>query len=196
MGTSRAALRRVTAVATATGPVKPFRQTRTDRALRIPRWLALATGAALSVGPILAVSSRGASPRVRLLRGVLGSSAAAYVLTVVLDAAEHLRLEKAVTGHYLRWQAVPLGESLLHTGILADVALAAASVRHPRRLLRPRDRAMLLAPAAFLAVGWLDEIVYHRRRVGLREEVIHALEHISEGMMWTALYALRFVTKR
>lgn len=45
-------------------------------------------------------------------------------------------------------------------------------------------------------MGWLDEIVYHRRRVPLREEIVHATEHIAEGMMGTALYALRFLAKR
>ena len=40
------------------------------------------------------------------------------------------------------------------------------------------------------------ELLYHRRRVSLREEIIHATQHIAEDMMWTALDALRFLTRR
>lgn len=181
----------------ACGPaVEPFGRTRLDPALRIPRWLALALGGAFAIGPIVAVAHRREKPAVRALRAILASSASAYAIAAALDAAEHFRLEKALTGHYLRWRAVPLGESLLHVGIFADLFSAVAATRRPGRAMRHRDRVAVLAPAAFLAIGWLDELVYHRRRVPLREEIIHATEHIAEGMMWTALYALRFLTKR
>lgn len=176
--------------------VEPFRETRLEPALRIPRWLALAIGGALALGPVLAGARRGEPGRVRALRAILISSAAAYAVNFVLDSAEHFRLEKAATGHYLRWIAVPLGESALHLAVLVDLLTAMATARRPRRRMRGREVGMLLAPALFLAVGWLDELAYHRRRVPLREELIHATEHIAEGTMWTTLYALRVLTRR
>ncbi len=176
-----------------TGPVQAFRETRLDPALRIPRWLGLLLGGAVALGPLVASAGRAASPAVRALRGILATSAAGYVICTGLDTAEHFRLEKELTGRHLRWKAVPLDESLLHAGIILDVLAVVATARRPRRMVRRRDRLTLLAPAAFLAIGWLDEVVYHRRRVPIREEMIHATQHVSEGMMWTALYALRFL---
>lgn len=181
----------------ATEPVAPFRDTRLDPALRIPRWLGLCGGAVLALAAAVGIARRAPAP-VRVLRGILASSAAAYALTFVLDMAEHFRLEKALTGHRLRWKAVPLSESTLHATLLANLVAAIATARHPRRsgAVRGRDRMMLLAPAVFLAVGWLDELVYHRRRAPMREQIIHAVEHIAEGMMWTTLYALRMLARR
>ncbi len=159
-------------------------------------WQACSRVAALALGvPVGAAHRREPAP-VRILRAIRASSAAAYAVTFLLDSAEHLRLEKALTGHRLRWKAVPLGESALHAGVLASLISAVLAARRPRRRIRGRDRVMVLAPAVFLVVGWLDEILYHRRRVPLREEIIHATEHIAEGMMWTSLYALRVHTKR
>jgi hypothetical protein len=70
-------------------------------------------------------------------------------------------------------------------------ASALVLARPPRRPLAPRDWWVLVAPAVFLALGWADELRYHRRRAPHRENVIHATEHIAEGVMWTALYASR-----
>jgi hypothetical protein len=176
--------------------VKPFQATVLDAALRIPRWAGLALGAIAAIGPVIAVASRGQPLRVRVLRAILGASGGAYALSMAFDAAEHFRLEREVTGRYLRWKAVSAGESVLHGALLLSVFAAIATARRPpRRHLRGSDHIMLFAPAAFLLLGWLDELVYHRRRASLREEVIHATEHLSEGMMWTALYALRVLAR-
>lgn len=174
---------------------RPYRETKLDPSLRIPRWLALAFGAAVALGPIAAMGARRKSPPVRVLRAILATSSATYAITMAIDAAEHFRLEKEATGHYLRWVAVPPSESTLHAGILGSLVTAMASARRPPRRPRARDHVMLFAPAAFLAIGWLDEIVFHRRRVLMREEIIHAVQHLSEGIMWTALYALRILTR-
>ena len=186
-----------TAWTPATAPIAPFRDTHLDPGLRIPRWLALSGGATLALAAAVGVAIRAPAP-VRALRGILASSTAAYAITFALDLAEHLRLEKALTGHRLRWTAVPLSESAVHTALLVNLVAAVATARRPRRAraLRRRDRTMLLAPAVFLAVGWLDELVYHRRRAPMREQIIHAVEHIAEGMMWTTLYALRMLAAR
>ncbi|MBV9948129.1 MAG: hypothetical protein JOZ69_14840 [Myxococcales bacterium] len=173
-----------------------FRETRLDPELRLPRWLALSGGAALTAGPLVAWGYGRERGPLRVLRAVLVGSAIAYGITMALDAAEHFRLERAVTGRMLRWRAVPLSESALHLAVLGSLLSAVLMARRPRgRRVRGPDRATVLAPAAFLAIGWLDELVYHRRRVLLREEIIHATEHIAEGMLWTSLYALRMLRK-
>lgn len=43
----------------------------------------------------------------------------------------------------------------------------------------------------FLALGWCDEIVFHRRRTMHRENLIHTTQHLAEGIMWTTLDATR-----
>jgi hypothetical protein len=110
--------------------------------------------------------------------------------------AEHLRLEKEVTGSYLHARALPLSESFVHAGIILTNLSALLLARPLRRRLGLLDAWLLAAPAVFLAFGWADEIGYHRRRAPHREEVIHAVEHLAEGIMWTSLYATRLVRWR
>ncbi len=159
--------------------------------MRIAPWVTVATVAALAAGPLIGVARRRSPAAVRVLSSVLISSGLAYAVTVVLDSAEHFRLERAATGHWLRWKVVPLSESALHASILMVNASALMLARPPRRPLAPRDWWVLVAPAVFLALGWADELRYHRRRAPHREDIIHTTEHLAEGVMWTALYASR-----
>jgi len=144
---------------------RPFRAMPLPPSVRIPRWLALALGGALSAG--LPVALAPSTPRrTRAVRGLLWSTALSWALLTALDAAEHFRLEKAVTGRWLRFVAVPPSESLLHAAILATNLSALALARPPRsrRGGRARRTFRAIGPAVFLALGWLDELVYHRRR--------------------------------
>jgi hypothetical protein len=51
-----------------------------------------------------------------------------------------------------------------------------------------------MAPAVFLALGWAEELIYHRRRTPHRENLIHTTEHLAEGIKWTSLYASRCIS--
>lgn len=114
----------------------------------------------------------------------------------LLETAEHLRLERRATGHYLRWTVVPPSESFTHSAIVANNAMAHLLARPIRRRLGARDRWLLVAPATFLALGWFDELAYHRRRAPYSEEIIHAVEHLAEGMIWTTIHADKLVDWR
>lgn len=126
-----------------------------------------------------------------MLRGLLWSSGTAYLITASLDLAEHFKLEKEVTGHWLRFTAVPPAESAVHAAIIATNLSTLVLARPLRRKPGSIDVWVLIAPVAFLTLGWIDELVFHRRRAPHRESIIHATEHLAEGVMWTALYALR-----
>jgi hypothetical protein len=72
------------------------------------------------------------------MRSILVSATLGYVVTAVVDLAEHLRLEKEATGHFLRWTAVPPSEAATHAAIIAtnvSVLLLARPIRRPARLL-------------------------------------------------------------
>lgn len=170
-----------------------FEDTRLPRSTHIPAWTWLAIAGAAAAGPLGATMTRGSHAPIRVLRGTLFGSTLAYLTTVALDVAEHFRLEKEVTGSYLRCSAVPLSESLVHAGIALTNLSALLFARPVRRVRSLADRWLLVAPGVFLALGWTDELVYHRRRAPHREDIIHATEHLAEGIMWTALYASRRV---
>jgi len=115
------------------------------------------------------------------------------VIVSALDIWEHFRLEKHVTGHYLTATVVPIGESLVHGAIgltlIAFIGLA-APFGDPFRL---RDWFVLSAPLLFLALGWCDEIVYHRRRALHREDILHTVSHLAAGTMIASLFASRVI---
>jgi hypothetical protein len=162
------------------------------RSTHVPRWtwLAIIAAAAAPLGAWL--THRKPAP-IKVLRATLFASTLAYLGTVALDFAEHFRLEKEATGSYFRWVAVPLSESVVHASILLTNFSAFLLARPVRRVRRPSDAWILVAPGVFLALGWIDELVYHRRRSPHREDIIHTTEHLAEGVMWTTLYASRML---
>jgi hypothetical protein len=171
---------------------RPFRETRMPAALRIPRWLGALLSIALAAGPAAGLAPRGKPVRHRVLRSILVGSTLAYFITASVDLAEHFRLEKEITGRLLRWTAIPPIEALTHAAIVAN-NVGVLLLARPLRRRRPGllDRWLLVAPAAFIALGWGDELVFHRRRTGHREDLIHTTQHLAEAVMWTTLYATR-----
>jgi hypothetical protein len=164
--------------------------------LRIPAWLGVTLGGAVAVGPLLGLGTGDTSPPERVLRSVFFSAAFGYLVTSLVDFAEHFRLERAVTGRRLAAVVVPPGETLNHAATIATVVSALALVRPPRARPTARDLVVLAAPAAFLALGWRDELVYHRKRATHREDIMHTVAHLAAGVMWTALYGMRLVAGR
>jgi hypothetical protein len=63
----------------------------------------------------------------------------------------------------------------------------------PRERLAPRDWFVLFAPGLFLALGWRDELVYHRRRAVHREDMMHTVAHLAAGAMLAGFYATRTI---
>jgi hypothetical protein len=165
---------------------------RLPRELRIPPWLGAGIGAAVAGGGLLGVAGRGAPPPERLVRSIFYGSAFGYLTTSLLDFWEHFRLERAVTGHYLRCAAVPIGETLNHGATIATLVSLLALARPPRRSLR--DLWVLAAPGVFLALGWRDELVYHRRRSTHREDIMHTVAHLAGGVMLASFYTMRLVS--
>lgn len=160
--------------------------------VRVPPLLGTLVGAAVAVGPIVGAASRRAAAPARVVRSIFWSAALGYLVTSLADFAEHFRLEKAATGRYLSSAVVPPGETLNHAATIATVIASLALARPVRRRrLRARDLWLLVAPGLFLALGWRDEIVYHRRRSTHREDMLHTVPHLAAGVMWTTLYALR-----
>jgi hypothetical protein len=133
-------------------------------------------------------------PLQRAARALFFGSAFAYLTTATVDFWEHLRLEKEATGRFLAWQAVPLGESLNHAGTTVILVAMLLLVRRPPPVLEARDWLCLAAPALFLALGWWDEVVYHRRRCEHREDLMHTVSHLAGGVMVTALYMMRLLS--
>ncbi len=160
--------------------------------LRVPPLLGTLVGAAVAAGPIIGAASRRAPPPVRVVRSIFWSAALGYLVTSLADFAEHFRLEKAATGRYLASTVVPVGETLNHAATVATVVASLALARPVRRRrLGARDQWLLAAPGVFLALGWRDEFVYHRKRSTHREDMMHTIPHLAAGIMWTTLYALR-----
>ena len=107
---------------------------------------------------------------------------------------EHLRLEREATGRYLACAVVPIGETLNHAAtiiVLLGLLVLAEPLGHTRDW---RDAWIVVGPAAFLALGWRDEIVYHRRRAAHREDIMHTVSHLAAGVMLTTLVLTRVVS--
>lgn len=172
--------------------IRPWSRARRSppRGLALPRWLAAAVAGAVAVGPIVAVAMRRAPWQRRLVRMTFFSAAFGYLATSLVDFAEHFRLEKRATGRWLSATVVPPGETLNHAATVATVVGALARAQ-PLATSRAQQAWSLLAPALFLALGWRDEFVYHRRRSTHREDMMHTIPHLAAGVMWTALYAMR-----
>lgn len=152
-------------------------------ALRAPRRWALVFAAA-ALGALVAVAPwRAPVWPEAVARAGLALSLVAYLAASLLDLAEHFRLEREVSGRWLSWQAIPLGESGVHlavTGVLIG-AVALARPLPPEPALR--DAFVLASPLLFLGLGWWDELAYHRRRALHREDILHTLSHLAAGAL-------------
>ena len=173
-------------------PLLPFaRRARPEAALRpsLPLVAAVAValaaggagGAALSVGP---------APY-RLLRAIFFASAFAYLVLSLLDFWEHFRLERAATGRWWSMTVLPPGETLNHTATGAVIVAMFVLARPLPALPAPRDWFVLTAPALFLALGWRDEVLYHRRRCAHREDIMHTVAHLAAGVMMCTYLSTR-----
>ena len=171
----------------------PYAERRTlPPELRLGRGWGAVIGAATVGGVVLGALSRRRKPRGhRIARSVFFGSAFGYLTTSLLDFWEHQRMEKAVTGHYGRWTVVPPGETANHLLQIANVATMLGWAQPRRRPRRLRDLWTLVAPGVFLALGWRDEAVYHRRRATHREDIMHTTAHLASGVMLAALYTMR-----
>ena len=174
------------------GPIRPWAEMRANVPpdVRIPRWLGATIAGAVAAGPLLGLATRRASWQQRAARSIFFGSAFGYLVTSLVDFAEHFRMEKEVTDHYFRSVVVPPGETLNHAATIATGVASLAAAR-PLTTSRRREGWTLIAPALFLALGWRDEFVYHRKRATHREDMMHTIPHLAAGIMWTTLYAMR-----
>jgi len=78
---------------------------------------------------------------------------------------------------------VPPGETLNHMGTGAVVILLFVLARPLPPSPAARDWLVVCAPALLLALGWRDELVYHRRRSAHREDMLHTVAHLASGVM-------------
>lgn len=147
--------------------------------------------AALTAGVVHGLLADAHVPAERFLRCVYPACAFLYLTLSAIDFAEHLRLEREATGRFTSMTAVPFGETVNHVLTLATIIAAILLARPLPAVLEPRDLVVLAAPIAFLALGLRDEIAYHRKRAKHREDIMHTTAHLTAGIMWTTLYALR-----
>ena len=139
-------------------------------------------------------AATGAGLPERLVRATFFASALGYLSVSVVDFAEHFRLEKEATGSWFSFVAIPVGESLNHAATTIVLVLLLALARPLRPPPLPvRDWLVLAAPLAFFALGWRDELVYHRRRAAHREDIMHTVAHLAGGVMIASLLAMRLV---
>jgi hypothetical protein len=117
---------------------------------------------------------------------VFHASAYAFAVVAGLDFLEHLRLEKQLTGRYWAAKAISIGESVNHALTVLVLLALLALTRPIPRALEVRDWFVLVAPGLFLALGWRDELVYHRRRTTHREDILHTCSHLAAAAMLTA----------
>lgn len=160
--------------------------------VRIPRPLGVALAAVVATGVAIGVAIE-TTARTRILRATFLGSAFGYLAVSLLDFAEHFRLEKEETGRYGTFEVVVPGETANHVATVATLFSILAFSRTPRRRSNTRDVATLAAPALFLALGWRDELVYHRRRSLHREDVMHTVSHLAAGVMLTSFTARTLV---
>ncbi|MCH2174052.1 hypothetical protein MK489_24995 [Myxococcota bacterium] len=159
--------------------------------LRVPPslWLALASIAAM--GFVVGGLSASHLGRSTWAFACFCASIASYGFVATLDLKEHLRLEKFVTGRFVAWTVIPLGESALHVGIVGCLLLAVSiTLSQPALGSSP----LLLATLGFFGLGWLDELLYHRRRALHREDILHTVSHLTGGAVFATLYLSDAIT--
>lgn len=159
---------------------------------RPPVWLVVAVAAGVVAGGTVGVLT-GAKAGEQLASAVFHAAAFAYLITSVADLLEHLRLERIATGRWWAHSVVPVGESVNHLATVLTLAAFLSLVRPPPAVLELRDWIVLAAPGVFLALGWRDEVVYHRRRSTHREDIIHTVSHLAAGVMLAGAVASKMV---
>jgi hypothetical protein len=165
---------------------------RTDVA--IPRWLGGSLVALIGLGVGLGLLSKRSWPE-RLSRASFFASGLAYVAMSLVDAAEHLRLEKEASGSYLSSVAVPRGESGIHLAFFAAQGLCMGLGRLEHRPLRAQEALRFAAPLLLFGLGWSDELIYHRRRTQHREDIIHTAAHVANAAMLASFMAVRLARR-
>lgn len=171
-------------------PVRSFAENVALDRLPLRPPIALAVGVSTLLGVVAGALAERSAPRAVVHATFLGS-AFGYLATSLLDFALHFRLERQRTGRWLGFTVVPKGESVNHVATVATLVSLLALSRQPPRHPAWRDRWTLAAPAVFLALGWRDELVYHRRRTDHREDMLHTVAHLAAGVMLTSFTALK-----
>lgn len=175
---------------------RPFSELRELPAeLRVRSWLAVAIGAATLGGIVQGALMAASSPAERIARCVFLFGAYGDLTVSMVDFAEHYRLEKAVTGRYLTFVVVPLGESLNHVATVGVIVAMLVLGRPLPATPEWRDLLWIGAPALYLVLGWRDELVYHRRRASHREDLMHTVAHIAAAVMLAGFVATRLLSR-
>jgi hypothetical protein len=168
----------------------PFEQTRAlSPEHRIPAWLAASVFVATVLGASVGWFIGEGALFVRGVRAVFFLAAFDYLVVSLYDFYEHARLEKEVTGKWVAWVAVPWVETINHT-------LTSITVISMLLYVGSVEWITVFGPVVFLALGWRDELVYHRRRCAHREDIMHTTAHLAAGVMLAALYAMRLSVSR
>jgi hypothetical protein len=174
-------------------PTTPFHERgELDRSLRVPVVIAIVVLIAMLCGVVFGASTA-ETTALKLVRAVFFASAFAYLVVSLFDFWEHFRLEKLATGRYLAWKVVPVGETINHLATGTTVVLFLVLGRPIQGGLTVRNVFLLTAPAIFLALGWRDELVYHRRRTAHREDIMHTVAHLAAGTMMATFATMRLV---
>lgn len=159
--------------------------------LRVPRWLGALLAGVMAGGVALGALTSGGRVGLAIVRAIFFGSSFAYLTVSIVDFWEHARLEKLLGGWWLSHRAIPIGETVNHWLTLLVLALAIALARPLPAVLAPRDLYVLAAPALFLALGWRDELGYHRRRARHREDILHTVAHLGAAVMLATFYLMR-----
>jgi len=152
--------------------------------LRIPAWFALLVAGGMLAGVAVGLLTGEGTTAWRLSRCIFLAAGYGYLAISLVDFAEHFRLEREVSGRWMSWQAIPIGESLNHLATVGTIVLVLVLGRRPPAEPELRDWLVIGAPAIFLLLGWRDEIVYHRRRAVHREDILHTTAHLAAGVMF------------
>jgi hypothetical protein len=151
--------------------------------LRIPRWLTAVLVSAMAAGVAFGVATTTAPPALKMIRAIFFAAAMAYLTISIVDFWEHWRLEREAGGGLVTWRAMRFGETVNHAFTTVAVVGFLVLARPPPPVLEWRDWVALSLPAAFLLLGWRDELIYHRRRCAHREDIMHTVAHLAAGLM-------------